>query len=67
MIIMMIFKMCIQNVDFVYVIKNKFVVKVDMTLQIYVHVFVICIGSFISFHLDINIFNGTLTFKMFRT
>jgi hypothetical protein len=67
MIIMMIFKMCIQNGDFVYVIKNKFVVKVDMTLQIYVHVFVICIGSFISFHLDINIFNGTLTFKMFRT
>jgi hypothetical protein len=58
-------KMCILSVDFVCVIKNKFVVKVDMTLQIYVHIFVICSGSFITFHLDINISNGTLTFKMF--
>jgi len=57
-------EMCILSVDFVCVIKNRLVVKVDTTLQIYVRVFVICIGSFITF-LDISISNGTLIFKMF--
>ncbi len=58
-------KMCILSVNFVCVIKNRLLVKVDMTLQIYVHVYVVSIGSFITFHVDINISNGTLSFKMF--
>jgi hypothetical protein len=58
-------KMCILSVNCVCVIKNRLLVKVDMTLQMNVHVYVISIGSFITCHLDMNISNGTLIFKMF--